>query len=314
MNNPLISICIPAYKHPEYLKRLLDSISVQTFKDFQVIVTDDSPGDEVKELCESYRPSFSLLYHKNQTPKGTPENWNEAIRLANGQWIKLMHDDDWFSSANSLQSFVNIAMKDPQASFIFCAYQNVYEGTDRVEQVRVNSFRMKKLLAERTTLFASNVIGPPSVTMVRYDQTISYDKRMKWLVDIDFYTRYLNQTAPVYIDEMLINVGINENQVTKSAFRKPEVEIPENFLFLEKTGVQKLKNVMVYDAWWRSVRNLHICDTEFIRKNGYSGEIPLVIRSMISWQKKLPRSFIKTGVISKFFMFCHYLLHRRSLK
>ena len=39
----LISICIPAYKHPDFLKRLLDSISIQSFRDFEVIISDDSP-------------------------------------------------------------------------------------------------------------------------------------------------------------------------------------------------------------------------------------------------------------------------------
>ena len=37
----LISICIPAYKHPDFLKRLLDSISIQSFKNFEVIISDD---------------------------------------------------------------------------------------------------------------------------------------------------------------------------------------------------------------------------------------------------------------------------------
>jgi glycosyltransferase involved in cell wall biosynthesis len=45
--NPLISICIPAYKRTEFLQRLLDSIDIQTFKNFEVIVTDDSPGNDV---------------------------------------------------------------------------------------------------------------------------------------------------------------------------------------------------------------------------------------------------------------------------
>lgn len=39
---PLLSICIPAYERPALLKRLLDSIAKQVFKDFEVIITDDS--------------------------------------------------------------------------------------------------------------------------------------------------------------------------------------------------------------------------------------------------------------------------------
>ena len=48
-----------------------------------------------------------LRYFKNEQPLGTPENWNEAIRNANGAWIKIMHNDDWFATDNALQVFYN---------------------------------------------------------------------------------------------------------------------------------------------------------------------------------------------------------------
>ena len=50
MQVPFISICIPAYKNTTYVGRLLDSISEQTFTDYEVVVTDDSPDDSVKNF------------------------------------------------------------------------------------------------------------------------------------------------------------------------------------------------------------------------------------------------------------------------
>src|SRR5580765_4245670 len=93
----LISICIPAFKGVEFLERLLNSIAVQNFRDFEVVVADDSPDDSVRTLCAQYQSRFSLSYHHNPIPLGTPANWNQAIAKASGQWIKLMHDDDWFA-------------------------------------------------------------------------------------------------------------------------------------------------------------------------------------------------------------------------
>src|SRR5436853_6661036 len=100
MLKPLISICIPAFKRTDFLKKLLASIRMQDFLDFEVIVTDDSPGKDVEDLCSAYS-DVPIAYYKNLQRLGTPENWNEAIRKANGKWIKLMHDDDWFSNTNS---------------------------------------------------------------------------------------------------------------------------------------------------------------------------------------------------------------------
>src|SRR5688500_12792749 len=115
MKQPFISICIPAYKRVEFLKRLLDSIVIQEFRDMEVIVTDDSPGHEIEALCALYETLFTIRYFKNPISLGTPENWNESIRRANGQWIKLVHDDDWFSGPDSLACFHREIMKYPES-------------------------------------------------------------------------------------------------------------------------------------------------------------------------------------------------------
>lgn len=167
--DPLISICIPAYKRTEFLKRLLDSIIIQTFKNFEVIVTDDSPGSEVHELCIAYKNKLPLVYFRNNQPLGTPENWNEAIRNAKGKWIKLMHDDDWFSTEKSLELFTAAIRTDPQASFLFSAYRKVHLGESRQEEIFVNSFRYKMLRKNPVTLLSKNIIGPPSVVLHRND-------------------------------------------------------------------------------------------------------------------------------------------------
>ena len=46
-----ISICIPAYKRSDFVKRLLNSIAIQTFKNFEVIVSDDTPGRGSETNC-----------------------------------------------------------------------------------------------------------------------------------------------------------------------------------------------------------------------------------------------------------------------
>src|SRR5687767_8300464 len=95
--NPLVSICIPAYKNVSYLGRLLDSIAEQTFADFEVVITDDSPDNSVEDFLKNYSRIETISYYRNVPACGTPENWNAGIRKARGKWIKLMHDDDWFS-------------------------------------------------------------------------------------------------------------------------------------------------------------------------------------------------------------------------
>ncbi|HUP11338.1 MAG TPA: hypothetical protein VM187_03985, partial [Niastella sp.] len=109
------------------------------------------------------------------------------------------------------------------------------------------------------------------------------------------------------------NVGMGEHQVTQDCFRKREVEVPENFYLLSKVGIETLKNMLAYDGWWRMIRNLEITKEEEIRTAGYGGAIPPVIRSMVTWQRIIPRVVLNNGLASKCFMTLHFLLHHNQL-
>jgi len=306
-----ISICIPAYKRIEFLRRLLDSIAVQTYTDFEVIVSDDSPANDVEILCHLYMNKMALKYFKNNPALGTPENWNQAMRQANGSWIKLMHDDDWFSHKDSLLKFVNAINTTPECDFIFSAYNNVNEDTGKTKPVFMNRFRKRKMLENPVTLIANNVIGPPSVIIHKNNKQHWYDKSVKWVVDMDFYIRFLQTTAPYHINEALINVGVNKEQVTQYTFGVPEVHLKENFYLLNKVGGKHLRNLIVFDAWWRLIRNFSVRDAAQIRNIGYKGPVPGLIIKMISFQKNIPKAILKQGLFSKLLMTVCYIINKK---
>jgi glycosyltransferase involved in cell wall biosynthesis len=305
----MISICIPAYKNPDYISRLLDSIAIQTFTDFEVIVSDDSPDFDIEKLCTKYKNSFQLSYFRNTTPLGSPENWNEAVRRAGGEWIKIMHDDDWFTDRDSLQTFADAITAHPEENFFFSAWRRVTSSGNKTD-IRLSGFRYKTLLRDPVTLFADNCIGPPSAVLYRKRDDIIFDKRLKWVVDFEFYIHYLSGSRPVYIDQILINFGVHDQQITSVSFRNAQVEIPEYFQLLEKVGVDKLKNIRVYDAWWRLIRNLGIKNSEDIRKAGYPGTIPDTILAMIGWQRRMPGWLLKNSFFSKTGMSISYSFSR----
>jgi glycosyltransferase involved in cell wall biosynthesis len=308
----LVSICIPAYKRIDFLQRLLDSVGIQTFPNFEVIVTDDSPDESVKNLCDQYQNKFPIHYYRNKNTLGTPENWNESIRKANGEWIKLMHDDDWFMNQDSLQYFVDIIAQNASLSFVFSAYSNVYLETDQSKNVFLRNSDLKRINNNPATLLSGNSIGPPSVVLHKKINSILYDGRMKWLVDIDFYIRYLSSTQAHYIPKALVNIGMSENQVTKNVFRNSEIEIPEHFLLMEKTGTGILRNITIFDAWWRLIRNLSIKNIEEIRQSGYNGPVPQPIISMIRFQHNIPTAVLRIGAISKMCMLICYMFTQKK--
>ena len=312
MGSNFISICIPAFKRIEFLERLLDSVSIQEFKDFEVVVTDDSPGDEVRLLCARYQDKFLLHYYKNARTLGTPENWNEAMRQAKGKWIKLMHDDDWFSRKDSLGIFAAMAAKAGD-KLIISYYTNVYLEDGREERVKPSLLRVNRLLKNPVAILSQNIIGPPSVIMHRNDKKCFYDHNLKWLVDIDFYIARLKYEKLQYIEQALVHVGLGEEQVTMLCHSRPEIEIPENFYLLQKTGIHHLKNIMVYDAWWRLLRNLKIKDETHLR-DYEDGPWPGIILRILRDVRRVPHWMINLGVVSKLAMTISYLKNVRTTR
>lgn len=301
-----ISICIPAYKRPKNIDRLLHSISIQSFKNFEIVITDDSPDDSLQPVLQKYA-HLPILYHKNETALGTPANWNKAISLANGKWIKLMHDDDWFLTEGSLQHFANGAEKG--FKFIFCAYRNVnvLDGTV-LENKSFPKGRKGRIVKNPLTLLSENIIGPPSVTLVHRSVTEQYDTYMKWRVDIDFYIRLLQQEKDFcYIDETLVAVGISDTQVTNICINQPEVELPEALLLITKYGVQPLKNILVYDSLWRILRNVGVRTEADLNRFTPYGEWPTIMKKMVQHQARIKPSLLKNGVVSKSAMTLSYL-------
>ena len=116
---PEISICIPAYKNPYGIARLLESVKAQTYPDYEVVVTDDSPDESVRDAVMAAGIP-GLRYEKNPVRQGAAGNWNRAVRLARGNWIKMMHHDDWFAAPDSLARMAELAGKHPGTDLVFC--------------------------------------------------------------------------------------------------------------------------------------------------------------------------------------------------
>jgi hypothetical protein len=93
------------------------------------------------------------------------------------------------------------------------------------------------------SLLSRNVIGPPSVTLYRKKDGISFDPELRWLVDIDFYIQYLRTATAFHIDRPLVAIGIHESQVTATSQLNKAVEIPEHLRLLTKAGNKSLRNI-----------------------------------------------------------------------
>lgn len=232
-----VSICIPAYKHVEFLKRCLDSILEQSCTDFEIIITDDSPDDSIQALVKDIYTDARIRYYKNTIALGSPANWNEGLRYAEGVYVKIMHHDDWFSSAHSLQEYVNLLDDNSAVDIAFSGSCDI-NGSEICKEHEVNSVVLSKLNRQPERLFLGNVLGAPSVCIFRNRKGYVFDPKLIWLVDTDFYIRTIGNLGLAYTSQKLVNIGVSEFQITNSDLSNNKIRVAEKLYLYRKFKLQ----------------------------------------------------------------------------
>ncbi len=108
---PELSIIVPIYNGEEYLKKCLDSILAQTYKDFEVILVDDGSRDCSLEICREYEKKDSrvVVFHKENA--GLVAARKSGLALAKGEYIGFVDCDDYIDD-DMYQALMQTAKKD----------------------------------------------------------------------------------------------------------------------------------------------------------------------------------------------------------
>jgi glycosyltransferase involved in cell wall biosynthesis len=195
--NPLVSVCIPAFEQPEPLARALESALAQDYVPFEIIVTDDSRDDRVEKTMARFSRDPRIAYARNRPSKGSPGNWNEAIRRSRGAYVKMLHHDDWFTDAGSLSAFVAAARERPGCRLAFSAAR-VCDPSGKEKRVHAPSQALvREIIRDPRVLIWANWIGGPSSTIFPRSADAFFDPRLQWLVDVDLYLSLLAGNSAV---------------------------------------------------------------------------------------------------------------------
>ena len=287
------------------------SISVQTYKNIEVIISDDSPGTETRLVAEQF-PGLNIRYHHNKPARKSPANWNFALDQASGELLMLLHQDDWLHTSETISQFVN-SFNDPKVDFVFC--KNIGQDTTGAIIPFQDSDSIPDLQTWPDYLVIRCVIGPPSNVMVRREVPVRYDEQLIWLVDVDYYIRLIKSGHHFeYLKKHLVTIGIHEDQTTEYVRSNNAIILKENVYVLNKIGAHGLRRISLYDYYWRLMRNFGITSIQEVTRRGVAEEsVPPVLRHMIDLQKRIPPKVLKFGAASKSLMaWSYFTWHLRS--
>lgn len=222
-----VSICVPAYNNLSCVQRLLNSIAGQDYVDFEIIITDDSTNGEIEDYIHAVQTETDyaslggirekIRYQHNAKPLGHIFNWNEALSLANGEYIKIMFSDDWFSQDDSLRKMVGLLEDNKNVTLAFCGTGQVLIKGEEEELLRKRAASDKfieEMKKDYRYLFLGDEVGAPSATIYR-NENFRFDENSGWASDMFLYFDILEKNPHfAWTKEPLINIGEHEEQYT----------------------------------------------------------------------------------------------------
>ena len=133
---PKVSVIIPIYNAECFINRCVDSILMQRYKDFELILVNDGSTDQSDEICKKYEQMDKRIRYVNKTNGGVSSARNEGIKNAIGDYLIFVDSDD-FGREEMLEEL----MKNESADFSMCGYE-IY---DDLKQSVLQEYQCKEL-------------------------------------------------------------------------------------------------------------------------------------------------------------------------
>lgn len=95
--NELVSIIMPSYNTAKFISETIESVSAQTYPNWELIIVDDCSTDDTDAVVRPYLVDDRIRYIKNEKNSGAAVSRNRALREAKGKWVAFLDSDDlWF--------------------------------------------------------------------------------------------------------------------------------------------------------------------------------------------------------------------------
>lgn len=279
-NKAVFSIVIPVHDNINYFKQTLNSLKNQKFKDFEIIVSDDSSKStnrniikqETISLHEKIGINIKYIYTKKNL--GQSRNTNQGLKYVNSQWVRILHSDDLLHK-ECLQKEYELILKHKDTIAIF---HNIQPFTD-VSDIDLNKNNYNEKYVEHNADFIieealHSHCAVPSALLFKAALLSSIDS-FNWSLlracDWDFWSRIVlyalrNKKTLIHAQDELVFYRLhkqsNTNKVTTKLINYGEYKAIANNVksILTKLNFESKKIYTYYDRAFAYRKRRLICD------------------------------------------------------
>jgi glycosyltransferase involved in cell wall biosynthesis len=227
MNNlsPLFSICMPVYQGAAFINKAINSLRLQTWSDWELIIIDNASTDGTWEIIQAAASADGRIkVFRNASNIGMSENWNETLRHVRGEWIGTLAADDIYLP-NALEQIYQ-ETRDPNTALWVHAHYSVH--VDGLKDL-IRPFKEWRFIPmpELALLFyqRGNIFGEIScyfLSAKAVQKTVNGIGKACTYADLDFYMRLalanpqsLARYSPVVLTETTIHESSDSTRYIK---------------------------------------------------------------------------------------------------
>jgi glycosyltransferase involved in cell wall biosynthesis len=225
---PLVSVCIPVYNTERFIADAVRSALSQTYRDLEIVIVDNASTDTTPQILASFTDPRIRLF-RNDENIGAAGNFNRAVSLARGRYLKVLCADDVLYPS-CLEQQVAIFEADARAeiAMVGCARDIIDDRGKRWLRRRfpgragwIDGGAAISMTVRRGT----NIFGEPAAILVRTEAARAagaFDPRYGFCLDLDLWCRLLRDGGFYMIDETLCGFRVSSQSWSASlAHRQP---------------------------------------------------------------------------------------------
>ncbi len=235
LRNELVSICIPTYNGAKFLEQALDSVKAQTYRNIEVIISDDNSTDNTLAIAENFRKDVDFPVHIfHHEPAGIGANWDHCIEKSSGSWIKFLFQDDILES-DCLEEFLKL--QEITGELVFFSKRTIIDenGADISQNSWISDLQQTVLLdIDNYIVFTKNKLnilgrdskmhlshnffGEPVASFISksaFTKTGLHNKALQQLLDLEYNLRLLKHYNIVITEQKLIRFRVHTEQATQ---------------------------------------------------------------------------------------------------
>lgn len=201
---PKVTVIIPTYNRGDMLRRAIDSVLNQTYKDFELIIVSDGSTDETNKVVASYA-DLRIRFFKHDKSKGASAARNTGLQAAKGEYIAFLDDDDeWEKNKLELQMPV-IEHSKPEVGLVYCWIKYVEGG--RVTALSTPELRgdiLYEMLDKQAITNSSALVIKREVL----DVVHGFDEELPRGNDGDFIRRIAKYYHVDYVPKVLVKIYV----------------------------------------------------------------------------------------------------------